>query len=89
MNTLSEAPPIVRPRRAITYHLTRWDLFANFLTIFLRNWIIQVFIVAALLFNGWLWLGPGLTNLVNKAFPEFDGGITVSVKPQEKIVNKV
>lgn len=29
-------------------------------------------------------LGPGLANVLNKAFPEFEGGITVSVKPQVK-----
>ena len=53
---------MVRPRRAITYRLTRWDLWANFLTIFLRSWIIQVFIVVAMLFNGWLFVGPGITT---------------------------
>ncbi len=30
-------------------------------------------------------LGPGMANVLNKAFPEFNGGITVSIKPQEEI----
>ena len=31
-------------------------------------------------------LGQGLAKELNKAFPEFDGGITVSIKPQTEMV---
>ena len=62
MNTPPELPPVISPRRVITYEITRWDLFTNFLTIFLRNRVIQVLLLAALIFNGWLTLGPSLTT---------------------------
>lgn len=27
-------------------------------------------------------LGPGLAKVLNEAFPEFDGGVTLSIKPK-------
>lgn len=61
MNTPPEIPPVINPQRSIRYQITRWDLFTNWLTIFLRNRIIQVFVVAIMILNAGLILGPGLS----------------------------
>lgn len=60
MNTPPELPPVISPGLTITYEVTRWDLFANWMTILLRNRLLQVFVLVALIFNGWLTLAPGL-----------------------------
>ena len=62
MNPQPEAPPLISPRRAITYELTRWDLFANWMTVILRNRILQVFVIVALILNEALILGPSLAT---------------------------
>lgn len=28
-------------------------------------------------------LAPGMSNIINEAFPEFDGGLTISIKPKQ------
>ncbi len=60
MNNPPELPPVIGPRVGITYELTRWDLFANSMTVILRNRILQVFVIVAFIFNGWVTLAPGL-----------------------------
>ena len=60
MNMPPEVPPLIVPHRMITYQLTRWDLFANWFTIFLRSRILQVFLIAIMILNAGLILGPGL-----------------------------
>jgi hypothetical protein len=60
MNTPPEPPPVIGSRLAITYEVTRWDLFANSMTVILRNRILQVFVPLALIFNGWVTLAPSL-----------------------------
>ncbi len=51
MDTSTGAPPVIAPRRSITYELTRGDVFANVMTICLRNRILQIFIPIALVLN--------------------------------------
>jgi hypothetical protein len=58
MNTPPVIPPDISSQKVITYELTRWDVFANWMTVIFRNRILQVFILVILLFNGWLILGP-------------------------------
>jgi hypothetical protein len=58
MNTPPDIPPVIGIQKAIVYELTRWDVFANWMTVILRNRILQVFVLATLLFNGWLILAP-------------------------------
>lgn len=58
MNTPPDIPPVIGSQKAITYELTRWDVFANWMTVMLRNRILQWFVLATLLFNGWLILAP-------------------------------
>jgi hypothetical protein len=49
----TEVSPQISQKLAISYRITRWDLFANHMTIWLRNRILQAFMV---LFLGWqLW----------------------------------
>ena len=60
MNTPPEIPPVIGPQLAITYELTRWDLFVNSATVIFRNRILQVFVIAAFMFNGCITLAPGL-----------------------------
>jgi hypothetical protein len=62
MNFQPQAPPVIAPRHAITYELTRWDLFGNWISILFRNRLIQVFLLVAVIFNGCITLGPGLTS---------------------------
>jgi hypothetical protein len=59
MNTPPAIPPVVHPRRAIRYQLTRWDIFANWMTVILRNRMLQAFVLVALIVNAWLVLSPG------------------------------
>lgn len=59
MNHDIEVPPVISPRNAITYTLTRWDLVANWMLILFRNRILQVFVLLAWAFNGWLQLADG------------------------------
>lgn len=70
MNTPPDLPPVVSPRRAIAYELTRWDVFANWMTVILRNRILQVFVMVALILNEWLVVGPsiGTRSLARTAF---------------------
>ena len=58
MSAPPEIPPVIRPHKAITYELTRWDVFANWMTVIFRNRILQVFVLVTLLFNGWIILAP-------------------------------
>jgi hypothetical protein len=69
MDTPPEIPPIIG-NKAITYELTRWDVFANWMTVILRNRILQVFVLATLFLNGWLLLGPrfGTYSLAHLVF---------------------
>jgi hypothetical protein len=60
MNTPSSIPPIIGPRRTITYEITRWDIFVNWMTVILRNRILQVFVLAMLVINGCLILASSL-----------------------------
>lgn len=60
MNTPPPIPPVISPAPTITYELTRWDLFANSMTIVLRNRLLQVLILATFLVNGCLILLPKL-----------------------------
>jgi hypothetical protein len=60
MNNPPEIPPVIGHRLEIAYELTRWDLFANYMTVIFRNRILQVFVIVALIFNGWVTLAPGL-----------------------------
>jgi len=62
MNTPPVIPSVAVPRRVITYELTRWDVFMNWMTTALRSRILQVFILAALILNGWLVLAPGIAS---------------------------
>jgi hypothetical protein len=62
MNTQPGVPPPISNRRTITYELTRWDLFANWMTVLLRNRILQVFVLVALILNGCITLAPGITT---------------------------
>jgi hypothetical protein len=57
MNTPPETPPIIA-LNAISYEITRWDVFVNWMTVIFRNRILQVFVLATLVFNGWLILAP-------------------------------
>ncbi len=56
-------PPVIAPRRSISYELTRWDLFMNFTTIVLRNRILQIFVAGAFLLNAWLILSSQAEKL--------------------------
>jgi hypothetical protein len=62
MNGPPPIPPIISPHRVICYELTRWDLFANWMTVIIRNRILQIFVLVALILNGLLILGPGLAT---------------------------
>jgi len=55
-------PPVARPVRSITYELSRWDLFVSWLTIFLRNRMIQVFVAVAIFVNMVMVLGPRIRS---------------------------
>jgi len=46
------APPVINRPRAITYEVSRLDLFTNYLTIFARNWIVQIAILIFLVLKG-------------------------------------
>ena len=60
-------PPRIVQHPTITYRITRWDLFANHMTIWMRNRILQVIIV---LFFGWfLWSGLS-QNFGTASLPE-------------------
>ena len=48
MITPPELPSVATTRRTITYELDRFDLLANFMTIYFRSRIIQVLIFGAL-----------------------------------------
>jgi len=50
------------PNRSLTYELTRSDVFVHWMTVILRNRILQVFLVVALIFNAWIILAHGLTT---------------------------
>ena len=59
MSTPSDLPrDVISSQKMITYDLTQWDLFANFMTLIFRNRILQVFLLAVPLFNRWLTLTP-------------------------------
>src|SRR5687767_12927992 len=61
MNT--EPPPIPPSQRkglSIQYTLTRGDIFGTWMTILLRNRIIQVLLLVTVVFNGWITLSPKL-----------------------------
>jgi len=58
MNSESGVPPVLGRHPTITYELTRWDVFVQFSTLVLRNRLLQVFVVGALMVEGWLILGP-------------------------------
>src|SRR5947207_9603972 len=53
---MNEIGPTNLPQRlTICYRITRWDLFVNHMTIWMRNRILQVIMI---LFLGWqLWVG--------------------------------
>ena len=54
--TMNEmVPPRIVQHPTLTYRITRWDLFANNMTIFMRNRILQVIIVVFL--GLFLWSG--------------------------------
>jgi hypothetical protein len=55
-----EVPPVIHPRRAITYRLTRWDLVLNFVTVLFRNRITRVLFPVFVVLNVAIILGPGL-----------------------------
>lgn len=57
MNAASANPLVIGQQRAISYEITRWDVFKNWMTVVFRNRILQVFILAVLLLNGWLIVG--------------------------------
>jgi len=60
MSTSPPLPPVINPRLTISYEVTRWDMFVNSMTIFLRNRILQVSVLLGLILNGCVWLGPRL-----------------------------
>ena len=55
---LSTTPPILGSEVRIVYELTRWDLFLNSMTVVLRNRLLQIIILVALILNGALILVP-------------------------------
>lgn len=55
-------PPVISPRRSITYEITRWDLFANWMLVMFRNRLLRVFVPVALVLNGLLIVGPDLSK---------------------------
>lgn len=59
MNETPAISPAVGPPRSITYEFTRWDLFANWMTVIFRNRILRVFMPVMMVLTGWLDLGPG------------------------------
>lgn len=70
---MNAPPPIPRATpasRTITYELTRWDVFANSMTVVLRNRLLQWIIPLALLLNGAIILLPklGKATLLQLAF---------------------
>ena len=58
MNTSPAISPAIVSQKVITYEITRWDVFAHWMTVIFRNRILQVFVLVTLLFNGWLILSP-------------------------------
>ena len=60
MNTQPEIPPVLNPHLAITYELTRWDVFVHWMTTLFRNRMLQVFVLVIFLLNGFLTLSPKL-----------------------------
>lgn len=59
MSTPTEIPAVASLRRIIAYEITRWDMFVNFITVILRNRILQMFSLFVLICSGWLVLAPG------------------------------
>jgi hypothetical protein len=51
MNT--PVPPRINPLPSITYELTRWDLFANHMTLWMRNRVLQIIIVPLFCWYAW------------------------------------
>ncbi len=55
-------PPVIQTGQSIRYELARSDIFFSSLTIFLRNRLLQLFILGLLVFNGWLQLSPAFNE---------------------------
>jgi len=53
MNATLDVPAGINSHHTITYRITRWDLFANMMTIWLRNRILQVMVPILLLWHCW------------------------------------
>ena len=68
MTTPPQIPPAISPHRTISYELTRWDVFVHWMTVILRNRILQVFVPAALIVDGWLVLAPNFGSQSGSAF---------------------
>lgn len=49
MNASTPAPPLLNPHHSITYEITRGDIFVNWMTVMLRNRLMQVFIPVTML----------------------------------------
>ncbi|TYQ28960.1 YcxB family protein [Pseudanabaena sp. UWO311] len=49
---------MISSQKMITYELTRWDLFAGFMTVVFRKRILLVFLLIVLFFNRLLTLAP-------------------------------
>lgn len=67
---MNEVPPRISQLPSITYRLTRWDLFANHMTLWMRNRILQLILVLFLSFE--LWFGlfrfPGHFSALKLAY---------------------
>lgn len=63
MITSFENLSIAQTNHKITYEITRWDIFFNFLTVLFRNRILQVFFIGFMLYNIWIIAGPIMRNL--------------------------
>jgi hypothetical protein len=48
MNPASAIPPVINPDHTITYAVTRWDVFVNWMTVMIRNRLLQIFIPASM-----------------------------------------
>ena len=78
MNPPTAIPPLLNPHHSITYELTRGDIFVNWMTVMVRNRLLQIFIPVAMVGCVGLRLLPELGRvslpfLVLRAFLECFG----------------
>ena len=70
VSAMTEVPPRISQLPSITYRITRWDLFFNNMTLWMRNRILQLMLVLFLGFELWFGLSryPGHTSALELAF---------------------